>query len=102
MQPFEVTVDEELFRISERNQPSGALSYDFTWLNGPVDGNYGFTVGRVVAASGDGASETEARITRDDLVNEAREFAKAFQEPEGIGEDFPDHVPARTRRLESR
>lgn len=86
MEPFEVNVDGELFRISERTQPGGALSYDFTWLNGPVDGTYGFTVGQVVAASGESASESASRITREHLVKEAREFVKSFDEPGEIGE----------------
>lgn len=100
MEPFEVTVDDELFRISERIQPGGALSYDFTWLNGPIDSTYGFTVGRFVAASSDGASVPTFRVTLGDLIKEVRIFVERFFEPGGIGEDFPDHVPARTRHLE--
>ena len=46
MDAFEVFVQGELFRISERTQPDGATSYDFAWLNGPAEGGYGFTVGR--------------------------------------------------------
>lgn len=99
MEPFNVNVDDELFRISERNQPSGALSYDFTWLNGPADGTYGFTVSRLVADSAAGTSNSTPSATRDDLVKEVRQFVKGFYEPGGIAEDFPDHVPARMRRL---
>jgi hypothetical protein len=102
LEPFEVAVDEELFRISERDQPSRAVSYDFTWLNGPADGFCGFTVSRVVAASGDNAVQPATRMTRDDLVQEVRNFVEGFYEPGGIAEDFPDHVSARTRWLEGR
>ena len=97
MEPFEVSVDGELFRIGERVQPGGARSYDFTWLNGPAEGTYGFMVGQFTAAFGDHRSEPATPLTRDQLVQEVREFVKAFYEPGGMGDDFPDHVPARTR-----
>lgn len=57
MEPFEVSVDDELFRISEEVQPGGVRSYDFSWLNGPVGGTYGFTVGQFVDAF-DGSSQS--------------------------------------------
>lgn len=97
MKPFEVTVDEELFRISERRQPSGALSYDFSWVNGPADGTYGFTVNRFVAGSAE-TSTSASSMRRDELVEEVKIFVRAFYEPGGIGEEFPDHVPASSRR----
>jgi hypothetical protein len=84
MDPFEVVVQGELFQISERTEPGGAMTYDFAWLNGPAEGTYGFTVG---ASSG--------RIAADDLVAEARRFVEAFYGPGGIGEtDFPNHTSA--------
>jgi len=83
---FEAVVKGERFRISERTQPGGAMSYDFAWLNGPADGSYGFTVGRSAA-------------TPKDLVAEARGFVESFYGPGGIGEtDFPDHTPSDPER----
>ncbi len=102
MEPFEVIVNDELFRISERHQPSGALSYDFSWLNGPADGTYGFTVSPLVASSAGETLTSTPSMTRDELVNEVRNFVKGFYEPGGIGTDFPNHVSASARRLNDR
>ncbi|WP_026536031.1 hypothetical protein [Arthrobacter sp. H14] len=102
MESFEVSVNDELFRISERTQPGGSLSYDFAWLNGPADGTYGFTASRLVADSGDDTSGSEVSMTRAELAEEVREFVKRFYEPGGVAEDFPDHGPARARRLNDR
>ena len=84
MDHFEVVVQGELFRISERTQPGGTMSYDFAWLNGPADGTYGFTVGR-----------SSGRAAAKELVEQARQFVEAFYGPGGIGvTDFPDHTSA--------
>lgn len=89
MGPFEFAVDGEVFRVSERFQPDGQMSYDFAWLNGPADGTYGFTVG---------CAPLGARMTRDELVEAGRGFATSFYEPGGIGEeDFPEHLAQRAR-----
>jgi len=91
MDHFEVVVQGEQFRISERTQPGGTMSYDFAWRNGPAKGTYGFTVGR---ASG--------RSATTELVAQARQFVEAFYGPGGIGEtDFPNHTPADTERDEA-
>jgi hypothetical protein len=83
MDPFEAVIQAEVFRISERTQPDGGLSYDFAWLNGPADGTYGFTMGGSAA-------------TAQELVEAAREFVEAFYGPGGIGEtDFPTHTGRR-------
>lgn len=95
-------VDDELFHISERRQPSGALSYDFSWLNGPADGTYGFNASRFIASSADESLTSVPPMTRDELVAEVRGFVKGFYESGGIGEDFPDHVPASLRRRNAR
>ncbi len=96
MKPFEVTIDDELFRISERRQPDGGLSYDFAWLNGPAGGTYGFTVGKFAAGSAGHTPDDTARMTEDELLDEVRGFVESFYEPGGIGEeDFPEHIPAR-------
>jgi hypothetical protein len=68
MEPFEVIVDDELFRISERCQSGGALSYDFAWLNGPADGTYGFNASRAIASSADEPLTSVPFMTRDELV----------------------------------
>ena len=89
MDPVEITIDHELFRVSERREPGARLSYDFAWLNGPADGTYGFT-----AALGD----IDPADPLDRLTDEARLFVTAFYGRGGIGEtDFPGHVSARER-----
>ncbi|WP_298254131.1 hypothetical protein [uncultured Arthrobacter sp.] len=98
MDSFEVTVDDEVFRIDERKGPGGALSYDFSWVSGPADGTYGFSVGRLCHESGGMTSEKESRMTRDELVDEVRAFVGHVYDPGGIGEAWPDHIPARDRR----
>ncbi len=90
MEAFDVRIDGELFRVSERVQPGGHMSYDFAWLNGPAEGTYGFTVG--CAARG-------AHMTRDELESAASSFVESFYGPGGIGEeDFPEHVAAKEIR----
>lgn len=85
MDPFEVSIEYELFRISERSEPHSPVSYDFAWLNGPADGTYGFSVG--------GSS-----LSEEQLVAQVQGFVSSFYERGGIGEeDFPDHIPARLR-----
>lgn len=99
MEPFEVTVDHELFRISERLLPGGSFSYDFAWLNGPAEGTYGFTIGRSAVGAGGHGPETIARMTEDELIDEVRGFVESAYEAGGIVDgDFPDHTPARVRR----
>jgi hypothetical protein len=84
MDHFEVVVQGERFRISERTQSDGATSYDFAWLNGPAEGTYGFTIGR-----------SSGRSDAEELIAHARGFVEGFYEKGGIGEsDFPDHTPA--------
>ncbi|QYG11889.1 hypothetical protein KY497_00645 [Microbacterium sp. PAMC22086] len=77
-------VQGELFRVSERTQPDGGMSYDFAWLNGPAGGTYGFTL-----------APSSGQIAATELVAQASQFVAAFYGPGGIGEtDFPDHIPA--------
>ncbi|MHA7146293.1 hypothetical protein ACX80U_16410 [Arthrobacter sp. TmT3-37] len=102
MEPFEVIVDGELFRISERRQPSGALNYDISWLNGPADGTYGFNASRFIASSTDEPLTPVLSMTRDELVAEMRSFVRGFYERGGIGEGFPDHELASSRRRNAR
>ncbi|MFJ6001845.1 hypothetical protein [Arthrobacter sp. NPDC092385] len=97
MNPFDVTVEHEVFRISERRQPNGALSYDFLWINGPADGTYGFTVGRSRPCTKRIIPDDAANMTQEELVAEVRGFVEHVYEPGGIGETWPEHVPARDR-----
>lgn len=92
MDPFEVVIEGELFRISERVQPGGAMSYDFAWVNGPAEGTYGFTV-----------SGSAGRSAKAELVTQARQFVEGFYAPGGIGEtDFPDHARAGAEHSDGR
>ncbi|THJ65785.1 hypothetical protein E8P82_10875 [Arthrobacter echini] len=100
MDPFDVAIDHELFRISERRQPGGALSCDFTWLNGPMEGTYGFTVGRSAVGTGGITPDSVGRMTRDELIAEVRGFVAGIYEPDGSSDDWPDHVAARVRDAE--
>jgi hypothetical protein len=84
MDGFEVSVRGERWRITEREPAGETPAYDLTWLSGPAGGSYGFTIG--------GAGRT-----REELVAEVAAFLRDFSAPGGIGEDFPDFVPARTR-----
>lgn len=91
-------VDHELFRISERYQPDGRVGYDFAWLNGPADGTYGFTIARIKAGVPATDSNSASRMSREQLVEQVRDYLDSFYGVGGIGEeDFPDHVPARIR-----
>jgi len=89
MDAVEICVDHEIFRVAERRQPDGRLSYDFDWLNGPADGTYGFTAS---------LAGIEGAVAEHRLVEEARRFVAAFYAPGGIGEsDFPLHKAAQRR-----
>jgi len=94
MDSFEVSVDGELFRISERREPGETLGYDFSWLNGPAEGTYGFSLGFVVADdnSTEAKPDSAAELPRDRLIAEVQGFVASFYEDGGIGqEEFPDH-----------
>ena len=102
METFEISINGELFRVSERIQSSGRPAYDFAWLNGPVDGTYGFTTWFHFAMRGQDATYTAAEPPslsdadlRTRLNNSVREFVEDFYAPGDIGEaDFPEHRPA--------
>ena len=100
VEDFEISVVGERFRVSERVQPSGQMSYDFSWLNGPADGTYGFTTTFFSVRTGeravghDPSSGSDAEL-RAGLTESARGFVESFYATGGIGEsDFPDHVRA--------
>lgn len=94
--PIEISVDGELFRISQRRGAEGSVGYDFSWLNGPAGGTYGFSVGGVIVgdASADEAIEAST-FSRDQLIAQVQGFLRSFYEEGGIGQtDVPDHRPA--------
>ena len=94
MDAVEVTIKGEIFRISEHIRPDGQTSYHFSWLNGPADGSYGFTVGQFGMGS-ESAAGTTPLMTPEQLISEAQGFITEFYKPGGIGEqDFPGHSPA--------
>lgn len=98
MDPFEVSVDGELFRISARCEPSKTITYDFTWLNGPANGTYGFSLGAIAIGSEESEPCKASKLSREQLIAQVQGFVDSFYEDGGIGqEDFPDHVPARRR-----
>lgn len=98
MDSFEVSVDGELFRISERRESSTAITYEFTWLNGPANGTYGFAIGAVAVHSEEPEPCRASELSREHLIAQVQGFVDSFYDDGGIGQqDFPDHVPARRR-----
>ena len=98
MDEIELAIEGEIFRISEQIGPDGQTSYHFSWLNGPADGSYGFTVGRFGVGSDSTSAEGMPQMTHEQLISEVQGFITAFYESGGIGEqDFPDHTPAQPR-----
>lgn len=71
MDDFEISVDRELLRVSERYQPDGRLSYDYSWLNGPADGTYGYTFARSGGEAAPNDPDSASRISKEALVEEA-------------------------------
>ncbi|UWX97378.1 hypothetical protein N2K95_01395 [Arthrobacter zhaoxinii] len=98
MDDIELVFNGEIFRISEDIGPDGKISYHFSWLNGPADGSYGFTVSRFGVGSGSTPAEPTPQMTNEQLISEVQGFITAFYESGGIGEqDFPHRTPAQPR-----
>lgn len=98
MDPFQISVDGEWFRVSERGDSRSAITYDFTWLNGPADGTYGFSVEAIAIRDDDTDSPNRTTLSREQLTAQVQGFVDSFYEEGGIGQtDFPEHVPARRR-----
>ncbi|WP_010205537.1 hypothetical protein [Salinibacterium sp. PAMC 21357] len=96
---FEFSVFGEQFRVREESHPDRASSYNFAWLNGPAEGTYGFSVGVFAADAASPGNGLHPRMTRDQLMAEARNFIEGFYAPGGIGEeDFPEHVAAQPEK----
>ena len=96
MGSFEFNVGYERFQVSDRRGLGGRISYDFTWLNGPAEGTYGFTVGLSSAPS----PTDKAQMSEHQLLEVARKFIDTFYDVGGIGEeDFPDHTRAGPPKL---
>lgn len=89
-----IEVREERFHVDARVQPDGRRSYDFTWLNGPGDPPYGFTVGSTARHS-----DSRSGMTRLELEQVAEQFIRSFFSEDGIGpSDFPAFVAERRAR----
>jgi hypothetical protein len=85
-----IEVEGERFEVRTRTR-RGHRAYDFTWLNGPADSSYGFTLGMTSTGP---ASPGE--LSRTEIEDEARLFVRAFFSPDGIGpSDFPEFVASR-------
>lgn len=83
-----IEVEGERFSITTRVQHDGQRAYDFSWLNGPCEASYGFTIGKMSRPQG-----IPGELSRSELEEEARLFVRAFFAPDGIGpSDFPDFV----------
>jgi hypothetical protein len=96
MGSFELNVGYERFQVSDRRGLGGRISYDFSWLNGPAEGTYGFTVGLSAAPS---VIDT-AQMSEQQLVEVARNFIETFYGVDGISEaDFPEHTRAGPPKL---
>ena len=96
MGSFEFNVGYERFQVSDRRGHGGRISYDFSWLNGPAEGTYGFIVGMSAAPR---LIDT-AHMSEQRLVEVARNFIETFYGVGGIGEeDFPDHTRAGPLKL---
>ena len=82
----------ERIAVSTRIQDDGQLVYDFLWINGPGESDYGFTLGLSTHPAG----APQPTLTDHELEQHARQFVRAFFAPDGIGpSDFPDFVAAR-------
>lgn len=96
MEDFEVSVESERFKVSERLSDGEIPSYDFDWLNGPGEGAYGFTVGLAPVDRNVTNGNLIHRLSSEALREEALHFVEGFYELGGVrDEDFPDHVAAR-------
>jgi len=82
----------ERIAVSTRIQDDGQLVYDFLWINGPGESDYGFTLGLSTHPAG----APQPTLTDHELEQHARQFVRAFFAPDGIGpSDFPDFVADR-------
>ena len=83
-----IEVEGERFTVGTRVQPNGLRVYDFTWLDGPGETSYGFTLGPT--------SPSPSDLSRTELEKHAHLFVRAFFAPDGIGpSDFPEFVASR-------
>lgn len=82
----------ERIAVSTRIQDDGQLVYDFLWIDGPGESEYGFTLGLSTHPAG----ASQPTLSAAELEQHARQFVRAFFAPDGIGPtDFPDFVAAR-------
>lgn len=85
-----IDVEGERFAVSQRLGPGGQRMYDFTWLNGPSEPSYGFTIGS--------GAPLQIEFSQAELEEKAAGFVHTFFSSHGIGpSDFPDFVASRHR-----
>ncbi|GAA4784454.1 hypothetical protein [Microbacterium gilvum] len=78
-----IRVGTELFRVDSRAAAHGRQTIDLTWLSGPAEGTYGFTV-------------SGPPMTPEKVRTEAADFVAAFFADDGIGpSDFAEFMDAR-------
>lgn len=71
----------------------GGPAVDFTWLTGPAEGTYGFTIGPARLARD---PDDEGGLTRAQVEQTATDFVRVFFAEGGIGpSEFADFVAER-------
>lgn len=85
-----IDVEGDRFSVEVRLGPDGHRVYDFSWINGPREPSYGFTIGSTSSFSEFSSEELEAKVAA---------FVGNFYAPGGIGSiDFPEFVASRNRQ----
>lgn len=85
-----IDVEGDRFSVQVRLGPDGRRVYDFSWINGPSEPPYGFSIGSTSSSSEFSTEELEAKVTA---------FVHHFYAPGGIGPvDFPEFVASRNRQ----
>lgn len=85
-----IDVEGHHFSVEVRLGPDERRVYDFSWINGPSEPPYGFSIGPTSSFSEFSTEELEAKVTA---------FVHQFYAPGGIGPvDFPEFVASRNRQ----
>ncbi|AQX81018.1 hypothetical protein BWO91_14500 [Plantibacter flavus] len=85
-----IDVEGDRFSVEVRLGPGGRRVYDFSWINGPSEPPYGFTIGSTSPSTEFSTEELRAKVAA---------FVHHFYAPGGIGPvDFPEFVASRNRQ----
>ena len=85
-----IDIEGDRFSVEVRLRPDGRRVYDFSWVNGPSEPSYGFTIGSTSSSSEFSTEELEATVAA---------FVHNFYAPGGIGSvDFPEFMASRSRQ----